>query len=220
MRVFVVIPVYNEGKKTVSGVVEEVSRYVPARDVVVIDDGSAQEIERAWVGEARLLRHRINLGKGMALKTGCEHALRQGAEAIVLIDGDGQHEPAEIPRLVAALADADIVFAARKFNREMPAVRLAGNWMLNRSAGWLFRVDLKDIWCGFRAFRGEVFDKICWEAHDYAVDVEMAVRAFLNGLRSREVPIGTVYHDAHKGVTVLDGLRLLFRLVGWRFTLP
>jgi len=62
-------------------------------------------------------------------------------------------------------------------------------------------------------------DKIVWDAHDYAVDVEIAVRAFQQGLKSREVAIGTVYHDAHKGVTVLDGLRLLFRLVGWRFTL-
>jgi glycosyltransferase involved in cell wall biosynthesis len=218
MRVFVVMPVYNEGS-AVRRVIDEVSRFVSTRNIVVVDDGSRPRIERDWVGDARLLRHRINLGKGMALKTGCEHALRRGAEAIVLIDGDGQHEPSEIPRLVAALGDADIVFAARKLNREMPAVRLAGNWVLNRSAGFLFRLDLQDIWCGYRAFRAEVFDRIAWDAHDYAVDVEMAVRAFRHGLRSREVPIGTVYHDAHKGVTVLDGLRLLFRLVGWRFTL-
>lgn len=218
MRVFVVIPVYNEGD-AVRAVVDDVSRYVPARDVVVVDDGSTPKLEQTSVGDARLLRHPINLGKGMALKTGCEYALSRGAEAIVLIDGDGQHEPGEIPRLVSALADADIVFAARELNRQMPPVRLAGNWVLNRSAGWLFRLDLKDIWCGFRAFRGEVFDKIVWDAHDYAVDVEMAVRAFQRGLTSREVSIGTVYHDAHKGVTVVDGLRLLFRLVGWRFTL-
>jgi glycosyltransferase involved in cell wall biosynthesis len=218
MRVFVVMPVYNEGE-TVRNLVEDVARYVPERDIVIVDDGSTPKLEPAWVGGARLLRHRINLGKGMALKTGCEHALARGAEAIVLIDGDGQHEPAEIPRLLSALAGADIVFAARKLNRQMPAVRLAGNWVLNQSAGWLFRLDLKDIWCGFRAFRADVFDKIVWDAHDYAVDVEMAVRAFRHGLRSHEVPIGTVYHDAHKGVTVLDGLRLLCRLVGWRFTL-
>jgi len=218
MRVFVVIPVYNEGD-AVRAVVSDVSRYVPAGDVVVVDDGSVPKLEPASVGDARLLRHRINLGKGMALKTGCEHALSRGAEAIVLIDGDGQHQPGEIPRLISALADADIVFAARELNRQMPAVRLAGNWVLNRSAGWLFRLDLQDIWCGFRAFRAEVFDKIVWDAHDYAVDVEMAVRAFQRGLKSREVQIGTVYHDAHKGVTVLDGLLLLCRLVGWRFTL-
>lgn len=218
MRVFVVIPVYNEGE-ALRTLVSDVGSFVPPENIVVVDDGSTPAVRRENVGEARLLRHRINLGKGMALKTGCELATSMGADVIVLMDGDGQHEPRDIPRLVAALEEADIVFAARQLDRQMPAVRLAGNWTLNRCASLLFRLELSDVWCGFRAFRAQAFEKIAWNAHDYAVDVEMAVRAGRARLAWREVPIGTVYHDAYKGVTVVDGLRLLGQLVAWKLTL-
>ena len=218
MRVFVVIPVYNEGP-ALAPLVREVSRFVPAENIVVVDDGSTPAIHQEIVGDARLLRHRINLGKGMALKTGCERAAAKNPDAIVLMDGDGQHEPREIPRLVSALEDADIVFATRQFDEQMPPVRMVGNWTLNRCASLLFRLELSDVWCGFRAFRTDAFQKITWNAHNYAVDVEMAVGAWQEHLVWREVPVGTVYHDAYKGVTVVDGLRLLGQLVAWKFTL-
>lgn len=218
MRVFVVIPAYNEGP-ALGALVQEVSHYVPAENIVVVDDGSVKAVHKESVGGARLLRHHINLGKGMALKTGCEFAQARKPDAIVLMDGDGQHEPREIPRLVSALEDADIAFAARELDRQMPPVRMVGNWTLNRCASLLFRLELSDVWCGFRAFRADALPKITWNAHDYAVDVEMAVRAWREGLVWREVPIGTVYHDTYKGVTVVDGLRLLGQLVSWKFTL-
>lgn len=215
---FVVVPVYNEGSG-LSELLRRVSHYVPATNIVVVDDGSSPKVERDSVAPANVLRHRINLGKGMALKTGCEHALRKGADAIVLMDGDGQHEPAEIPRLVDALREVDIVFAARKLGQDMPSVRRVGNQVLNRSARWLYGVDLQDIWCGYRAFRSECFSKISWNADDYSVDVEMAIRAMRSRLSYREVGIETIYHDAYKGVTVLDGLQLLLRLLRWKFVL-
>ena len=215
---FVVIPVYNEGD-ALPRLLARVSSYVPASNVIVVDDGSTLAVDRGSAAPARVLRHPINLGKGMALKTGCEHALRQKAEAIVLMDGDGQHEPAEIPRLVEALRDVDIVFAARRRSRDMPSVRRMGNQLLNRSARGLFQVDLQDIWCGYRAFRSDCFSKISWDASDYAVDVEMAIRAMRERLSYHELPIDTIYHDAYKGVTVLDGLSLLLRLVRWKFVL-
>jgi len=214
----VVIPVYNEGEN-LRLLVNRVSAFVPPKNIVVVDDGSRPGVSPALVTPARLLRHPINLGKGMALKTGCEFALKRGAEAILLMDGDGQHDPSDIPRITAALDEADIVFAARELSREMPPVRLMGNWVLNRCVRVMFGRDLQDIWCGYRAFRAEFYEKIAWNAHDYAVDVEMAVRALKHRLKHREIRIATVYHDAYKGVTVVDGLRLLIRLVGWKFTL-
>ncbi len=217
MQVFVVIPVFNEGE-ALHSLLEQVSRYVPPSNIVVVDDGSTPPVEQKAV-HVRLVRHRVNLGKGMALKTGCELAIDKGAEILVLMDGDGQHDPSDIPRLISALEEADIVFAARQLDRDMPFVRRAGNWLLNRCARLLFRLDLRDIWCGYRAFKAGRFDEIKWDAYDYAVDVEMAIRAKKHGLHHQEVQIGTIYHDAYKGVTVFDGLRLLFRLVGWKLTL-
>jgi len=215
---FVVVPVYNEGS-ALPALLSRVSRYVPAKNIVVVDDGSAPRVDPESVAPAKVLRHRINLGKGMALKTGCEYAVQERADAIVLMDGDGQHEPAEIPRLIEALREVDIVFAARKLGRDMPSVRRMGNRVLNGSARFLYDLDLQDIWCGYRAFRSDCFPKITWNAHDYAVDVEMAIRAMRHQLSYREVGIETIYHDAYKGVTVLDGLQLLFRLLRWKFVL-
>ena len=217
-RAFVVIPAYNEGQR-VAAVVAQVAREVPAERIVVVDDGSRPRVEAAALGGARVVRHAINLGKGLALRTGCEKALALGAGAIVLMDGDGQHEPREIPRLLRALEDVDIVFAAREMDLRAPWVRLAGNRLLNAWTRVLFGLDLRDIWCGYRAFRAEAFPALRWNASDYAADVEMAVRAGRARLRRAEVPIGAIYHDAYKGVTVADGLRLLVQLTAWRFTL-
>lgn len=215
---FVVIPVYNEGPG-LGALLQQVMVQVPAPRVVVVDDGSTPPVGRAAVAPAHLLRHAINLGKGMALKTGCEFALRQGAQAIVLMDGDGQHDPADIPRLLEALDEVDVAFTARAMDWEAPWVRLAGNRLLNRCARGLFGLDLRDAWCGYRAFRAEAWERVAWTAPDYAADVEMALRARQHGLCWREVPIGAIYHDPYKGVSVLDGLRLLLRLLAWRFTL-
>lgn len=215
---YVVVPVYNEGE-ALAPLLARVAGYVPPERIVVVDDGSSPALDRDSLAPARVLRHRINLGKGMALKTGCEYAVSRKADAIVLMDGDGQHEPAEIPRLIEALENVDIVFAARTLGRDMPSVRRLGNKLLKRSANLLYRVELQDIWCGYRAFRAECFSRISWNAADYAVDVEMAIRAMKNGLTYREVPIDTIYHDAYKGVTVLDGLQLLLRLLRWKFSL-
>lgn len=217
-RAFVVIPAYNEGER-VAAVVAQVARHVPAERIVVVDDGSRPRADAAALGGARVVRHAINLGKGMALRTGCEKALALGATAIVLMDGDGQHDPREIPRLLHALQDVDIVFAAREMDLRVPWVRLFGNRVLNAWTWALFGLDLRDIWCGYRAFRAESFPALRWNASDYAVDVEMAVRAGRARLRRAEVPIGAIYHDAYKGVTVVDGLRLLVQLAAWRFTL-
>ena len=215
---FVVIPAYNEGGR-VAAVVAQAAREVPVERIVVVDDGSRPPVDRASLGGARVVRHAINLGKGMALRTGCEHALSLGAGAIVLMDGDGQHEPREIPRLLRALQDVDIAFGAREMDSRAPWFRLFGNRVLNAWTRALFQLELRDIWCGYRAFRAEAFPVLAWSASDYAVDVEMAVRAGRAGLRRAEVPIGAIYHDAYKGATVADGLRLLVKLAAWRFTM-
>jgi glycosyltransferase involved in cell wall biosynthesis len=217
-NVALVIPLYNEGDK-IRELLDEISRYFPLKNVVLVDDGSTPPVSRAQVAPARVLRHRVNLGKGMALKTGCEFALRRRPEAIVLMDGDGQHDPKELPALLETLDGTEVVFTARRHGSRMPWVRLLGNQVINLGTELLFGLDLHDVWCGYRAFRSEVYARIAWNAADYAADVEMALRAARQRLDYREIRIGTIYHDAYKGVTVLDGLKLLLRLVVWKFTL-
>lgn len=216
MRCYVVIPAFNEAER-LPALLDALSGFVSSDRVVVVDDGSSQPLTLDQ--PVHLLRHHINLGKGLALRTGCEYAIREGAEALVLMDGDGQHDPRELPRLLNCLSRSDMVFAARLLNREMSIVRRVGNLVLNRAVQTLFGSSLSDVWCGYRAFRSEHFGQIAWGASDYAVDVEMAIRALKHRLKIEEIPIGTVYHDAYKGVTVVDGLQLLARLLGWKLTL-
>lgn len=214
-RVAVVIPVYNEGARIAS----VVSRAVPHADhVIVVDDGSDDGIPFPVLSSAILLRHRINLGKGAALKTGCAAALRLGADIIVTIDGDGQHPPEHIPAVLSHMRQngLDAVFTFRDGGDRMPLIRNLGNRAVNFGASRLFGFRGRDIWCGFRAFRSDALPRMPWQNRDYSGEIQMALAAGRNGVRYGEFPIPTLYSETAKGVHVLHGLKLLAQMVLWR----
>src|SRR3989338_298886 len=100
-NIWVIIPAYNE-EKNIKGVIQKTKKYV--KNIVVMDDGSNDETyETAKSTGVIVLRHIVNLGKGAGLKTGCDFALKQGADAIIILDADAQHEPAEIPNFLREL---------------------------------------------------------------------------------------------------------------------
>ncbi len=220
--VVAVIPAYNEAKHIKDTVLHTLSY---ADWVIVINDGSRDETQKILeeISDPRLavLRHRTNLGKGSALKTGCEAAKRIGADIIVTLDGDGQHPPEHIPAMIEQMKTQklDVLFSVRKGGDHMPFVRRVGNRTLNLFAQYLFRLRLQDIWCGFRALRVSCLPKIAWRKRDYSGEIEMALRVGRNGLRHGEYTIPTVYHDTTKGVTILNGLKLLCQMCIWRITL-
>jgi len=160
----VLVPCLDE-EATVARVVSAVPAAVPGFDrveVVVIDDGSSDRTaERAAAAGARVVRHSTNLGLGRTFRDGVEEALRLGAAAAVTIDGDGQFDPAEIPRLVAPLlaGEAELVTASRFLDPEltpdMPRVKRWGNrwvaWIVHLLTGRRFR----DVSCGYRALSRE-----------------------------------------------------------------
>ena len=100
-NVWAVIPAYNE-EKNIANIVKKTKKYV--NDVVVVDDGSKDKTKE--LGEkagAVVLRHILNLGKGAALKTGCDYAFKRGAEYVIALDADAQHNPYDIPRFIEKL---------------------------------------------------------------------------------------------------------------------
>src|SRR5688500_4035717 len=112
-RVLVVIPAYNE-ESTLAGVVAEVRGALPSADVLVVDDCSTDRTRAvALTTGAQVLTLPINLGVGGAMRAGFRYALRYGHDAVLQVDGDGQHDPQDAPRLLAALGDADLVIGAR-----------------------------------------------------------------------------------------------------------
>lgn len=214
-KVFIVIPGLNEEKHI--GRVIRKARSAGFKDIVFVDDGSRDKSARVAEKEgATVLSHAINLGKGAAAKTGCDYALQQGARIIVLIDGDGQHKPEDIPRVLKVLKGRDIVFTHRAFNKNMPFVYRFGNWFINQSTYILFGLKLKDTQCGFRAMTREAYEKVRWTSPDYTMESEMISLAGKNGLKYAEIPIRTIYHDKYKGTSIWDGVRIFLNMVKFR----
>lgn len=219
MKKILILPVYNESRYLAS-LIQQAKAFVD--EVVVVDDGSKDNsAELARQAGAITLRHIINLGKAAALKTGAEAALRLHADIVIFMDSDGQHLPKDLPRFIEPIEKEgmDIVIGCREGGNKMPFVRHLGNRMLEMATIILFRIDIKDIQSGYRAFRASVYDRLSWKAQNYHADAEMTIRAGKYHLKYKQISIDTIYHDDFKGMTVIDGLKLLFQIFIWRFTL-
>jgi len=147
--VSVVIPAYNE-EDAIGGLVGEVRKAGAWREVLVVDDASTDRTaERAEAAGARVVRHPYNKGNGASVKTGVREAR---AEVVLFMDGDGQHDPADMPRLAAPVGVYDMVIGARAAADQAP-VRALGNAVFNRLASWLTGRPIADLTSGFRAAR-------------------------------------------------------------------
>ena len=214
MKVYAIIPGYNEASN-IGQVIRKVMKH--ADEVIVVDDGSSDDTSSvAERAAATVLRHIVNCGKGAALTTGCEYAISQGADAIITIDADGQHDPAEIPKFLKALKDSDIVFGYRKLSREMPLELRFGNWFISTAAWALFRIRIYDTLCGFRAFTADAYKKLKWTSADYSVESEMIANAGKHRLRFRQVNVATIYIDRYKGKTLFDGIKIVISMLWWK----
>lgn len=209
-----VIPAYNEGK-TIAEVITKTKRYLAS--IIVVDDGSIDDTAaQATKAGAMVTKHRVNLGKGAALKTGCDYAFKLNAKKVIVMDADGQHDPKEIPKFIEALNNHDIVFGCRKVPKTMPLVFRFGNKVISKSLHFLYNIEVEDSQCGYRAFTINAYNGIRWEALDYYVETEMAIRAGKKKLRHTMIPIETIYADRYKGTTVLDGVAIVAKMMGWK----
>ena len=214
MSICVVIPVFNEEKNIVN-VIEKVKEYTS--NIIVVDDGSEDNTaKKAKDTGAIVLKHIINMGKGAAARTGCDYAYQVGFEQIILLDGDNQHDPGEIPQFVEQLKTVDIVFGSRKFNKSMPLILRLGNQSINWITKMLYHIDIKDTQGGYRAFNNRIYKKIRWRASDYSMESEMIANAGKNKLKYSQVPIKTIYCDKYKGTTIIDGIKIVINMFTWR----
>jgi glycosyltransferase involved in cell wall biosynthesis len=211
---WIIIPAHNE-EKNLGQVIDKCKTY--SDNVLVVDDGSTDlTFDIAKSKCVKVLKHIINLGKGATLKTGCDYALKNNAEQIVLIDADGQHDPDMIPFFLEKLKHADIVFGVRRFNKKMPFIFRFGNSFINFIIQFLFHVRICDSQSGYRAFWARIYRKIRWQAHDYSMESEMIANVGRNNLRYAQLPISTVYNDKYKGTTIFDGIKIVYYIIKWR----
>lgn len=190
--ILALIPGYEEEPR-IAAVVEGARRHLP---VVVVDDGSTDDTAmRAEASGATVLRQRPNAGKGAAIRMGFRYALERGAVAVVTLDADGQHDPAEIPAFLAAFEDGrpELVIGRREF-ASMPPLRRVSNTL----GGWVFSAavgrHVPDNQSGYRLVGRRLMTALLdSDQQGFEFEVEMIARCIALGLPLADIPIRTIY---------------------------
>jgi glycosyltransferase involved in cell wall biosynthesis len=191
-----VVPVFDEGP-TLGTVVERLRAHCP---VIVVDDGSTDGSAGVAVraGAAQVLRHARREGKGAALRTGFGAALGHGATAIVTLDGDGQHDPEDLPRLLLAHSRApNALVLGDRFGLDggdpIPPLRRLAIRAADRTLGPMLPAPLSDSQCGFRIYPGAFLREVALREEGFVLETEALVRAARAGYRVVSVPIRPAY---------------------------
>lgn len=193
-RLLALIPAHNEAER-ISPVITAALQYLP---VLVIDDGSNDDTQAvAEAAGARVLRQTPNQGKGQALKTGFRRALDENIDAVVMLDADGQHDPAEIPAFLQAWREsgADLIIGARDYRR-MPPVRRLSNSLGRILFSWALGRYVPDNQSGYRLVSRRLMQVSLESAHGgFEFEVDMIVLCVQRGWPLDWVKIRTIYGD-------------------------
>lgn len=215
-NIIAVIPAYNEAAR-IAPVIRGVRSQVTA--VIVIDDHSCDATaDVARRAGALVVRLATNMGAGFATRTGCDIAVAHGAEIIVTIDADGQHDPTEIPKLLTTLErdKLDIVYGSRPQRPPMPWIKRLTNRMGSYIISRLFGTTIRDTQTGFHVFTATCYPKLRWKSCRYGMVSEFVMRTGINRLKYKEVEISTIYTDKTAGMSLKDGAKALLKMVWWR----
>jgi len=214
-RTLIVIPAWNESE-SITDVVREIRSELPDVDVLVVDDGSRDDTAaRARAAGALVSRLPFNLGVGAAMRLGYRYGHAHGYDHVVQVDADGQHDPRYVPKLIDALAAADIVIGARFAGEGDYRIRGPRRWAMVLLAAVLSRfarTPLTDTTSGFRATNRRATELFAaWYPVEYLGDtVETLVHATRRGMAIRQVPVamrrrmaGTPSHSPMKAMVYL-----------------
>jgi glycosyltransferase involved in cell wall biosynthesis len=192
-----VIPAYNE-RGTIRDLVERALRQV--HRVIVVDDGSSDGTFDALQGlDIMLLRHAVNSGKAASLADGIREARKHGVAGIITLDGDGQHLPEDIPRLLEHFRQTPnaIIIGSRLHEKEnIPRARYNANCFANFWISWAAGYRIKDSQSGFRIYPTRLFDQVALvdcRPSGFVFESEILIEAARHGITSIAVPISAIY---------------------------
>jgi UDP-N-acetylglucosamine---dolichyl-phosphate N-acetylglucosaminyltransferase len=217
MKVFIVIPAYNEEKK-IGHVIKELKSY-GYKNILVVDDGSKDRTSQISKSlGAFVVKHLMNMGYGGASITGMESAFRLGADIAIAVDADGQHDVTDIAKVIMPIkkGEAQVVIGARTLNRkEMPWIRRFGNGCLTFLTFLMFGVWTKDSQSGFRAVHKDAWKKMKIKSSGFEYASEMIKEIGRNNIKFAEVPIHVIYseYSMSKGQSIIGGVRTFWAMM-------
>jgi UDP-N-acetylglucosamine---dolichyl-phosphate N-acetylglucosaminyltransferase len=218
-KIYILIPAYNEAT-VIASVIKEVQT-AGYQNIIVIDDGSADEtyVLAGKEAEVTALKHFLNRGKGAAAKTGIEAAKLLGADIVVTIDGDGQHNPSDIAKMLEFIQQGnDVVLGSRLQNpKGMPPWKIAANHFGNFCTWLIYGLWVTDSQSGFRAYSKKAINLIETKTDRYEYDSEVIREIHRNQLKFIETPIEVRYtkysmSKVHK-MNLKNGFKTLVKMI-------
>ena len=186
-KVSVIIPVYNEGK-SIGDLVSQIKSCYPDFDVIVIDDGSTDNTaDVAQAAGATVYSHPYNIGNGAAVKSGIRIA---DGDILVFLDGDGQHDPEDIAKLLEYIPQFDMVVGARSMGDQASLGRALANKAYNWFASYVAKFPIKDLTSGFRAVKSNIAKSFVYLLpNTYSYPATITLGVLRGGMSVKYVPI-------------------------------
>jgi glycosyltransferase involved in cell wall biosynthesis len=208
-RLSIVIPVFNEAENLERLIRQIDALQLPAAEIIVVDDGSTDgSADIAIAAGANVVRHPYNIGNGAAIKSGIRAAK---GKLLLFMDGDGQHRPEDIPKLLAESDTYHMVIGARAKGSKLRLHRYAANSLYNLLASYVTRFKVKDLTSGFRVLsRPDGLRFIDLLPNTFSYPTTLTLAFLRSGLTVKYVPIQTLYRSGQSKISLLaDGVRFL-----------
>ncbi|MFH1641664.1 MAG: glycosyltransferase family 2 protein [Nanoarchaeota archaeon] len=214
MKILVLIPCYNHGKY-LPHVISDVKKY--CNDIVVINDGSTDNTGKilSTLSGVKIFHHPINKGKGAALKTGFEYAIKNGYHAVITIDADGQHKAFDIPNFIKNSDDCHMLIGSRMYNvRHMPLRRVLANFISSFFVSLKSGMNVPDSQSGYRLIKTSALRNLDLQDDGYQMETEIILKAAKLGYKIGHIPIDTIYGTEVSHVSpIKTGIRFLKTLI-------
>jgi len=205
----IIIPVFNEADNLAEVIGKVQLLQLPSAEIIVVDDGSTDgSAEIAMAAGANVVRHPYNIGNGAAVKSGMRAAK---GRFILLMDGEGQHKPEDIPKLCAEAANYHMVVGARGKGSKLRFHRYVANTVYNLLASYVTRFKVQDLTSGFRLLsRREALRYIDLLPNTFSYPTTLTLAFLRSGLTVKYVPIQSLYRSGQSKITLItDGIRFL-----------
>jgi len=211
VRICVIIPTYNESL-AIAGLINQIAKL--GLDVIIIDDGSVEDTVKITTAcGAKVFCNPKNMGKGASLIKGYKYALERGFDAVISMDGDGQHSPDDLPAFIqkAQTSQSALIVGNRMgLTKEMPALRVITNFLMSKLISLIVKQHIPDTQCGFRLIKKELLTKIDLSTSKYETESEVLIKAARLGFKIESIPVKTIYSGQKSQINPwVDTLRFL-----------